>query len=110
MSNEELENYETESQMALYNEYKEVSDLFSYIVETDRRFYLANKVEVTPKTAGDSLYFDVTLNDVWVWDIFRKSRFVKSVHVYSLNDVNVEEKSEREDLTIPDMPDFPPPS
>lgn len=104
MSNEELENYETESQMALYNEYKEVSDLFSYVVETDRRFYLANKVEVTAQSAGDSVYFDVQMSDVWVWDIFRKSRFVKSVRVYSLNDVNVEERSEREDLTIPDFP------
>lgn len=107
MSGEEIEKYESDSQMALYEEYREVSDLFSYIVETDRRFYLANSVEVTPRSVGNALYFDVQMQDVWVWDIFRKSRFVKSVHVYALKDVNVEERSEREDITVPDVPDFP---
>ncbi len=44
MSAEDLENYETDAQMALYREYKDVMSLFSYAVETDRRFYLANQV------------------------------------------------------------------
>ena len=48
MSAEDLENYETDAQMALYREYKDVMSLFSYAVETDRRFYLANQVDVTP--------------------------------------------------------------
>ena len=47
MSAEDLENYETDAQMALYREYKDVMSLFSYAVETDRRFYLANQVDVT---------------------------------------------------------------
>ena len=46
MSAEDLENYETDAQMALYREYKDVMSLFSYAVETDRRFYLANQVDV----------------------------------------------------------------
>ena len=34
MSAEDLENYETDAQMALYREYKDVMSLFSYAVET----------------------------------------------------------------------------
>ena len=49
MSAEELENYETDAQLALYREYQDVMSLFSYAVETDRRFYLANNVDVTPQ-------------------------------------------------------------
>ena len=66
MSAEDLENYETEAQMALYREYKDVMSLFSYAVETDRRFYLANQVDVTPHVQDGTLYFEVLMSDVWV--------------------------------------------
>ena len=68
MSAEDLENYETDAQMALYREYKDVMSLFSYAVETDRRFYLANQVDVTPHVQDGTLYFEVLMSDVWVWD------------------------------------------
>ena len=89
MSAEDLENYETDAQMALYREYKDVMSLFSYAVETDRRFYLANQVDVTPHVQDGTLYFEVSMSDVWVWDVFRSNRFVKKVHAYSVRDVNV---------------------
>ena len=92
MSAEDLENYETDAQMALYREYKDVMSLFSYAVETDRRFYLANQVDVTPHVQDGTLYFEVSMSDVWVWDVFRSNRFVKKVHAYSVRDVNVEER------------------
>ena len=88
MSAEDLENYETDAQMALYREYKDVMSLFSYAVETDRRFYLANQVDVTPHVQDGTLYFEVSMSDVWVWDVFRSNRFVKKVHAYSVRDVN----------------------
>ncbi len=108
MSNEDLEGYESEAQLALYEEYKKVAELFTYIVETDRRFYLANQVQVTPQQTAGSVYFEVEMQDVWVWDTFRSSRFVKSVKVYSLRDVNVEERAASEELMVPDMPDLAP--
>ncbi|MBM7050904.1 MULTISPECIES: DUF2469 family protein [unclassified Rothia (in: high G+C Gram-positive bacteria)] len=108
MSGEDLEKYETEAQLELYKEYKEVSSLFSHVVETDRRFYLANSVTVTPQASEGGLYFDVKMTDVWVWDIFRKNRFVKAVQVYSVKDVNVEERSDQQDFTMPEVPDYPP--
>ena len=44
MSAEDLDNYETDAELALYKEYRDVIKLFTYVVETERRFYLANKV------------------------------------------------------------------
>ena len=46
MSAEELENYEAEVELSLYREYRDVVSQFSYVVETERRFYLANGVEL----------------------------------------------------------------
>ena len=41
MSAEDLEKYETDAELALYREYRDVVGLFSHVVETERRFYLA---------------------------------------------------------------------
>ena len=46
MSDEDLERYEASIELALVQEYKDVISLFSHIVETERRFYLANDVTV----------------------------------------------------------------
>ncbi|MFC0582707.1 DUF2469 domain-containing protein [Micrococcoides hystricis] len=91
MSAEELEQYEAEIELGLYREYRDVISLFKYVVETERRFYLANQVSVETKTQGQSTYFQVDLVDAWVWDIYRTSRFVKNVSVRTFADVNVEE-------------------
>ena len=40
MSAEDLDNYETDAELALYKEYRDVIKLFTYVVETERRFYL----------------------------------------------------------------------
>ena len=42
MSTDDLERYEAEIELQLYKEYKDVCPMFSYVVETERRFYLAN--------------------------------------------------------------------
>ena len=47
MSSEDLEKYETEMELQLYREYRDVVGLFTHVVETERRFYLANSVDVT---------------------------------------------------------------
>ncbi|MCU1537232.1 MAG: hypothetical protein JWP82_1583, partial [Humibacillus sp.] len=46
MSSEDLEKYETEMELQLYKEYRDVVGLFTHVVETERRFYLANSVDV----------------------------------------------------------------
>ena len=100
MSAEDLENYETDMELALYREYRDVVGLFSYVVETERRFYLANNVDLQVRSAGGEVFFELTLADAWVWDVYRADRFVKSVRVLTFKDVNVEELSRR-DFQIP---------
>lgn len=105
MSAEDLDNYETEMELALYREYRDVVGLFSYVVETERRFYLANSVEVVPRGADGEIYFELTLTDAWVWDVYRSARFVKSVRVVTFKDVNVEELA-KSDLQLPKSDQF----
>ena len=97
MSADDLESYENDLELDLYREYRDVVSLFSYVVETERRFYLTNAVDVQVRTNGGEVFFELSLEDAWVWDISRSSRFVKSVHVVTFKDVNVEE------LTKPEM-------
>ena len=60
MSAEDLERYETEIELGLYREYRDVVGLFSHVVETERRFYLTNHVDVQVRsTAGGEAYFAV---------------------------------------------------
>ena len=105
MSAEDLENYETEMELSLYREYRDVVGLFSHVVETERRFYLANSVEVKPRGEGGEVYFEVTMTDGWVWVVYRPARFVKSVRVVTFKDVNVEELA-KADLELPKGGDF----
>ena len=101
MSAEDLEKYETEMELQLYREYKDVVGLFGYVVETERRFYLTNAVEVTPRsTDGGDVYFEVTMSDAWVWDMYRPARFVKSAKVLTFRDVSIEEIA-HSDLQVP---------
>src|SRR5215217_8105102 len=63
MSAEDLENYETEMELSLYREYRDVVSLFSHVVETERRFYLANSVEVKPRGEGGEVEAALGLDD-----------------------------------------------
>ncbi len=91
MSTEDLERYETEIELQLYREYRDVVPMFAYVVETERRFYLANSVDIVPKNEDGRVYFEVTLGDAWVWDMYRPARFVSNVKVVSFKDINIEE-------------------
>jgi hypothetical protein len=106
VSSEDLEKYETEMELGLYREYRDVVRLFSYVVETERRFYLTNDVQVHEHTDGGETYFEVSMHDAWVWDMYRPARFVKNVRVLTFKDVNVEELA-KSDLEVPeDKPGF----
>ena len=97
MSAEDLERYETEIELQLYQEYRAVLSMFHYVVETERRFYLANEVKkMEVKTDNGQTFLDLELHDAWVWDMYRPARFVSSVRVVTFKDVNVEELPEKE--------------
>jgi hypothetical protein len=93
MDENDFEDYERNAELALYREYRDLVDTFKYVIETERRFYLANEVTLNRIDAGNDFYFELEMKDVWVWDIYRTDRFVASVRVLTFKDVNVEELS-----------------
>ena len=94
-----IERFEEERELELYREYRDVVPMFTYVVETERRFYLANVVDVQQRDDG---WVEVRLSDAWVWDMFRPARFVSNVRVMTRRDVNVEEL--RRDEAMPGDP------
>jgi hypothetical protein len=91
VSAEDLERYETEIELQLYKEYRDVLPMFTYVVETERRFYLTNSVRLDARNLGGQTYFELELDDAWVWDMYRPARFVANVRVVTFKDVNIEE-------------------
>ena len=91
MSAEDLEHYEADLELQLYREYKDVCPMFAYVVETERRFYLANDVRQDVREVGGRAFIELELHDAWVWDMYRPARFAKNVKVLTFKDVNVEE-------------------
>ncbi|MFP5309015.1 MAG: DUF2469 domain-containing protein [Actinomycetes bacterium] len=101
MHDDDLDAYENDLELGLYTEYRDVVRMFRYVVETERRFYLANEVEVTPHGSGGDLYFELRLRDAWVWDMYRPARFLQQVRVLTFRDVNVEELSHQDETGLP---------
>ena len=93
MEENEFEDYDRQAEVALYREYRDVVGTFKYVIETERRFNLANEVELKRIDTSTDFYFELNMSDVWVWDIYRTDRFVQSVRVLTFKDVNVEELS-----------------
>lgn len=91
MSSDDLENFEAERELQLAQEYQDVAAMFRFAVETERRFYLANEVNVTVTGDPSRPVIEVELADAWVWDMYRKTRFIPKVRVLTFKDVNVEE-------------------
>ncbi len=94
MSTEDLERYEAESELALFREYRDVIGMFRYVVETDRRSYLANKV--VKRAGSDGRPAEYELFDAWVWDMYRQSRFLAKVTISTAKGITIEELPERE--------------
>lgn len=101
MSSEDLEEYEAGLELQLYKEYKSVVGIFKYAVETERRFYLCNAVDLKVRSEGGDVYYEVSMGDAWVWDMYRPARFVKSAKVLTFRDVSIEEIVHN-DLQVPD--------
>lgn len=91
-----LEDYEEDIEFQLYKEYRDVFSMFKYAVETQRRYYLANEVDIQKKVENGALYLEVKLKDAWVWDMYRPARFLKNVNIVTFNEVSVEEVTKAE--------------
>ena len=100
MNTQDLENFESDLELQLFKEYRDVVSLFTYVVETERRFYLANQVDLQVRSACGEAFYELRLADVWVWDIYRSNRFVRSVRVVTFKDVNIEELT-KPDISLP---------
>ena len=61
MSTDDLEAYEAKLELDLYREYKDVVNIFTYAVETERRFYLCNAVDLKVRTEGGDVYYEVSM-------------------------------------------------
>jgi hypothetical protein len=96
VSEEDIERYEDDMELRLWQEYRDVLPMFAYVVETERRFYLANKVDLVKHDGPGGPWFEVELSDAWVWDMYRPARFVSKVRVVTANDVNIEELAHKE--------------
>jgi hypothetical protein len=96
MNEEDLERYEAEIELALVQEYRTVLPMFAYVVETERRFYLANEVALNVRTDTSPSCVEIEMTDAWVWDMYRAARFVPSVRIVTFRDVNVERLPEKE--------------
>ena len=94
MSSEDLERYESEAELSLFREYRDVVAMFRYVVETDRRSYLANEVKRVSEPGAE--IFEYELIDAWVWDTYRQSRFLKRVTISTTRGITIEELPDRE--------------
>jgi hypothetical protein len=88
---DELDEYEAELELRLKREYSAVFGLFRYCVLTQDATYLCNKLEMNPSLQPSYPFFDVKMEDVWVWDKNRPTRIIPRVEVYTSGDVTVEE-------------------
>jgi hypothetical protein len=91
MDENEYDEMDRQAELALLREFRDVLSTFKYLVETERRLYLANEVKFDRVDTPTDFYFELALNDVWVWDMNRQDRFIKQVRVRTFKDVNIEE-------------------
>ena len=94
---DDLDEYEAELELALKKEYQAVFALFRFCVLTQDATYLCNRLDVqqaAPTSAGGLPFFQLDLEDVWVWDKNRPTRMIPRAEVYTSSDVTVEELRE----------------
>ena len=90
---DDLDEYEADLELQLKKEYQAVFGLFRYCVLTQDATYLCNKLEVQQAVpSGQALpFFQLELEDVWVWDKNRPTRMIPRARVFTGGDVTIEE-------------------
>ena len=61
MDDDAFDDYDRELELALFREYRDVVSQFQYVVETERRFYLANDVNVVRQDTEHDFYFEISM-------------------------------------------------
>ena len=104
MSTEDLEKYETEMELQLYREYRDIVRQFTYVVETERRFYLANSVDLQVRERRRrGLLRAEAAPTPGCGTCTARPASCSNVRVLTFKDVNVEEL-DKPDLELPDNP------
>ena len=90
---DDLDEYEAELELALKKEYQAVFGLFRYCVLTQDATYLCNRLDVqqAAPSAQGLPFFQLQLEDVWVWDKNRPTRIIPKARVFTSGDVTIEE-------------------
>ena len=88
---DELDEFEAGLELALKKEYTAVFSLFRYCVLTQDATYLCNALELKPMPQAHYPYFQLKMEDVWVWDKNRPTRMIPRAEVYTSGDLTVEE-------------------
>jgi len=88
---DELDEFEAELELRLKKEYADVFGLFRYCVLTQDATYLCNKLDLQYAPQPSYPFFQIKMEDVWVWDKNRPTRIIPRAEVYTASDVTVEE-------------------
>ena len=92
---DDLDEYEVELELALKKEYQAVFGLFRYCVLTQdaqRTSTTNSKCSRRRRPRPGALpFFQLDLEDVWVWDKNRPTRIIPRTKVYTSGDVTIEE-------------------
>jgi hypothetical protein len=68
--------------------------------------YLCNKLEKTMTPQAAYPYFNLRLEDVWVWDKNRPTRIIPRAEVHTTQDVTIEELKPESDIETSLPPGF----
>jgi uncharacterized protein DUF2469 len=88
---DDLDEYEAELELRLKKEYQAVFGLFRYCVLTQDATYLCNRLERSYVPQQAYPFFQLKLEDVWVWDKNRPTRMIPRTEIYTSGDVTIEE-------------------
>jgi hypothetical protein len=88
---DELDDFEAELELRLKREYSAVYSLFRYCVLTQDATYLCNTLDFQYVPQPSYPFFQIKMEDVWVWDKSRPTRMLPKVQVFTTGDVSVEE-------------------
>ena len=78
---DELDEYEAELELQLRKEYSAVFGLFRYCVLTQDATYLCNKLDLQYVPQPAYPFFQLKMEDVWVWDKNRPTRIIPKAEV-----------------------------
>jgi hypothetical protein len=96
LSEEELEQYEAEIELALVQEYRAVLPCSPTWWRPSGASTWPTRSPCHVRSDTQPACVELELTDAWVWDMYRPARFVPSVRVVTFRDVNIERLPEKE--------------